>query len=123
MRILRPFTAVTGVRIPLGTPLHGFSREQFLEASRHGSGRSPRAPCDRAAGTSLARPEVRLTRLLLFAGVDLTKLLYLKILVLPGLHYTAVTPTTGETRGAVILGGGGEAGATVTHKAVGDARV
>ena len=51
------------VQTPLGTPLHGFSREQFLEAFRHGSGRSPRTPCDRAAGTSLARPEVRLTRL------------------------------------------------------------
>ena len=47
-----------------------------------------------------------LARLSLFAGVDLTNLLYLKILALKGLHYIAATATTGETREAVILGGG-----------------
>ena len=47
-----------------------------------------------------------LTRLSLFAGVDLTNLLYLNIFALKGLHYIAATATTGETREAVILGGG-----------------
>ena len=62
--------------------------------------------CGQALETQQRSLIVALARLSLFAGVDLTKLLYLKILVLKGLHYTAVTATAGETRGAVILGGG-----------------
>jgi len=42
----------------------------------------------------------------LFAGVDRTEVLYLKLFVLKGLHYIAATATTGETHGAVILRGG-----------------
>ena len=73
------------------------SREDFHLQDRAHAGRTHSQP---------AKAGELLSRLSLFAGVDLSNLLYLKLLVLKGLHYIAATATIGDTRGAVILGGG-----------------